>query len=126
MKRSIAVDPQNSGAIQTRMSTIKDVKVYRRFQAILFLSHGKTPEEVSDLTGFSAKHIRNLGKQFNEKGLDEFGADRRKGGNNRLLTNEEAAAFLGEFEKEASAHDKRMKITTHHGRKWYNHPMGMI
>ena len=123
MKKTIAVDPKNSDAIWSRMSTIRDAKVYRRFHAILFLSRGKTPEEVSELTGFSARHIRNLGKLFNEKGLDAFGVDGRKGGNNRLLTNEEANAFLGEFEKEAcaghvltvkemsSAYDERVGIT---------------
>jgi transposase len=103
MKKSLLVDPLNSDAIRLKMSTIKDVKVYRRYQVILFLSQGKTPEEVSALTGFTPRHIRNLGKLFKENGLEGFGADGRKGGNNRLLTNEDASAFLSDFEKEAIA-----------------------
>ena len=123
MKKGFTIDPQNSEAIRAKMSTIKDAKVYRRFQVIWFLSQGKTPKEVSELIGFSSEHIRNLGRLFNKRGLDEFGLDGRKGGNNRLLTSEEAAAFLSEFEKEAcagriltaqemsAAYDERVGIT---------------
>ena len=90
---------------------------------IWFLSQGKTPKEVSSLTGFSSRHIRNLCRLFNENGLESFGIDGRKGGNNRLLTDEEAKVFLGGFEKEASdghiltveemsaAYDERVGIT---------------
>jgi transposase len=92
-----------SVAIREKMDATKDTKVYKRLQVVLFLSQGKESGEVAELTGFCEKTVRNFGLAFHEKGLDNFGIDGRKGGNNRLLTNEEAAEFLDAFVKDAVA-----------------------
>ena len=81
---------------------IKDVKAYRRLQALYLRGIGKTNVEISEITGFSAQYIVDLVAKYLKNGIDSILQDKRTS-NNRRMTFEQESNFLEQFVELAEA-----------------------
>lgn len=87
--------------IREKMKVSKNKTACRRLEAVALLGEGKTPKEVAYIKKYSEKHVRNLCLLYQKEGLEALGSDGRRGGNHRLMKDEEAAVFLKQFEEQA-------------------------
>lgn len=101
MNKKYSVSKEEAIAIRAKMKITKDKNVYRRLEAVALLGEEKSPKEVAEITKYNEKHIRNLGGIFREKGLDVFALAGRKGGNHRVMDEQEAESFLNQFKEKA-------------------------
>ena len=103
------------------MKTIKDVKAYRRLEAVALRGEGKSNKEVSELTGFHSDIVGRLSKEYLEHGEKYLIEDGRKGGNNRNISDEDREKFLKQFEESA---EKGQIITVSEIAKEYDKLVG--
>jgi len=75
---------------------VKDVKAYKRLQALYMRGLGKSNKEISELTGFSVQYITDLVRKYMEHGLDAILTDKRTS-NNRHMSFDDEGAFLEQF-----------------------------
>ena len=75
---------------------IKDVKAYKRLQALYLRGLGKSNKEIAELTGFHIQSITDLVRKYMEHGLEAILTDRRTS-NNRHMGFDEESAFLEQF-----------------------------
>ena len=101
MKKTYKISAAEAVEIRQKMKTTKNAAVCRRMEAVALLGEGKTPEEVAEIKQYHPKYVRTLGFQYHERGLALFSVEGRKGGNNKVMSDEDAAAFLRQFEEEA-------------------------
>ena len=101
MKNDYTISADAAAEIWEKIKTTKNKTACRRLEAVALLGEGKTPEEVASIKKYSAKHVRNLRLLYHEEGIETLGSDGRRGGNHRLMNQEEAAAFLKQFEEQA-------------------------
>ena len=83
------------------MKKIKDVKVYRRLEAVALRGEGKKNKEISKLTGFHPDVVGKLTKEYLEHGETYLIEDDRKGGARRNISEEKEKKFLEQFKKSA-------------------------
>ena len=102
------ISRENAEEIRERMRNEKNAGAYKRMQAVALRGEGKRNREVGEITGFHQDHIGILCKTYLSEGLEGLAIDRRKGGNNRNMTDAEAAAFLQAYEEQA----KRGQVIT--------------
>jgi transposase len=95
------ISEDNASVIRERMKRIKSANAYKRLQAVALRGEGKSNEEIAGITNFNAEYVGCLCKKYCTKGLDALIEDGRKGGNNRLMNEVEAAEFLEQFEEQA-------------------------
>ena len=95
------IKEENAREIREKMKCEKRANAYKRLQAVALRGEGKTNEEISKITGYHPDHVGKLCKIYLTEGLDKLKAEGRKGGNNRNMTEAEAAAFLQKYEEEA-------------------------
>jgi len=81
---------------------VKDVKAYKRLQALYFRGMGKTNKEIREITGFNVQYITDLVTKYMENGLDAILFDKRTS-NNRRMSFEQEIVFLEQFEDLADA-----------------------
>jgi len=103
-------------------ATKKNVRAYKRLQAVALRGEGKKRREISEITGYHPRTIGHLCKLYSEKGIEGLIADGRKGGNHRNMTDEEAKAFLNGFAEAAS---KGQIITIDEIAKAYDEAVGV-
>ena len=87
--------------IREEMKKTKDVKGYRRLEAVALRGEGKSRIEISKIVGIHPDVVGRWVKRYlneGEKGLKE---ERRKGGNNQNITEAEIKEFLTGFEESA-------------------------
>lgn len=101
MKKKYGISVEEAIEIRKKMKKTKNKTEYRRLEAIALLGEGKTPHEVANITKYNEKYVKILGCQFHEKGLEDFAKDRRKGGNNCIMSEKDAKEFLCKFEEKA-------------------------
>ena len=89
--------------IREKMKSTKNATACRRMEAVALLGEGKTPDEVAVIKKYNSRYVEKLGLIYHREGLESLGSDKRRGGNNRLMNEEEAAEFLKQFEVEARA-----------------------
>lgn len=65
-------------------------------RVIILRYEGYTNMEISEITEYTPNYIATLIKQFKEKGLEDYSTSNYKGGNNRLLSEDE---ILKQFEE---------------------------
>ena len=94
------ISAENAKEIRGRMESEGETKAYKRLLAVALRGEGKTNEEIAAITKYHADHVGKLCKAYLAEGL-EFATDGRKGGNNRNMTETEAASFLQKYEEEA-------------------------
>jgi len=102
MKASYKISSEEALKIREKMKITKNKTACRRMEAVALLGEGKTPDEVAVIKKYNAKYVRNLGLLYHRKGLEAFGVDGRRGGNNRIMSEDESAEFLKQFESAAS------------------------
>jgi transposase len=95
------ISDEEAKAIREKMKVTKNTTAYRRMEAVALLGEGKTPDEVSAIKKYNSRYVRNLGRSYHEKGLEAFGVDGRRGGNHRIMCEEESAEFIRQFEEQA-------------------------
>ena len=88
--------------IRAKMKTIKNKTSCRRMEVVALLGEGKTPNEVADIKKYNSKYVRNLGLLYRRNGIEALASVGHRGGNNRLMNDEEASEFLSQFETSAS------------------------
>ena len=101
MKKKYGISDEEAREIREKMKKIKSKTEYRRLEAIALLGEGKSPKVVANITKYHEKYVKILGCQFHKKGLENFAKDRRKGGNNCVMIEEDAKEFLRKFEEKA-------------------------
>lgn len=98
MRKTYTISSSEAKIIREKMNSIKKVSVYKRLEVIALLGEGKTPAEVAEITSKNAKYVRTLGNLYNKVGFESYANDGRTGGNNRLMSKEDAKRFLSQFE----------------------------
>ena len=101
MKKIYQVSEDEAKIAREKMKTVKNKTAYRKLEAIALLGEGNTPQEVAHITKYNEQYVKNLGCQFHQKDLDDFAKDGRKGGNNRIMSKQDAKKFLEQFEEKA-------------------------
>jgi len=103
MRKTYKISVEEAAELRGKMRTTKNANAYRRMEAVALLGEGKTPEEVASIKKFHPKYVRILGLLYHEEGLEAFSVDGRRGGNHRMMSREESAKFLQQFEDEAKS-----------------------
>ena len=87
--------------IRAAMKKVKDVKAYKRLQAVELRGAGRKNGEIGAITGFHEDMVGKFARRYIEDGIEGLLEDRRVGGNNRNMSDEEAKEFLTKFEESA-------------------------
>ena len=95
------ITAEQSKELRKAMKSEKTTRIYRKMEAVALRGEGKKNEEIVALTGYHYDVIGRLCKEYLETGLNEFKTEKRKGGNNRNLNEDEERAFLAQFEQVA-------------------------
>ena len=103
------------------MKKEKDVKAYRRLEAVALRGEGKSNAEVGAQTGFHPDWVGRLVREYIEYGVAYLVEDDRKGGNHRNASPQEEEKFLEQF-KEAA--EKGQVITVADIAKAYDNEFG--
>jgi transposase len=97
------INEENVRELRRRMKNEKNANAYKRLQAVALRGEGKTNEEIAKITDYHPDHVGKLCKAYHTKGLEGLLIDGRKGGNNRNMTETDAAAFLQKYEEQAKS-----------------------
>ena len=81
---------------------IKDIKAYKRLQALYLRGLGKTNKEIKEVVGFCEQYITEMVSKYMKDGMSSILADRRTS-NNRRMSYAEESKFLEQFEELADA-----------------------
>ena len=95
------ISEKSTEEIREAMGKEKDVKAYKRLQAVALRGEGKKNGEIGKITGFHEDMVGRFAKAYIEEGIKGLIEDGRKGGNNRNMSDEEAEEFLKRFKEEA-------------------------
>ena len=95
------ISEEMAKSVRKRMKKVKDVKAYRRLEAVALRGEGKRNPEIAQLTGLHPDTIGRLAKEYLEYGVEYLIEDGRKGGNHRNASAAEERAFLKQFEEVA-------------------------
>ena len=102
MEATYKISIEEAAEIREKIKVTKNKVACRRMEAVALLGEGKTPDEVAKIKKYHPKYVRTLGLQYHERGLESFSIDGRRGGNHKVMSDEEAKEFLQQFEDEAS------------------------
>jgi len=80
---------------------IKNLSLYKKLEILDYAVKGHTNQEISDLTDYTIRRISWLINEYKQNGIGYFLEERRKGGNRRILTDEQEDGILREFEDKA-------------------------
>jgi len=94
-----SITAEQSKELRKAMKSEKIARIYRKMEAVALRGEGKKNDEIVALTGYHYDVIGRLCKEYLETGLEEFRTEKRKGGNNRNLSEAEEKAFIAKFEK---------------------------
>ena len=103
MRRIYQITEAESKMLREAMRECKEVKAYRRLEAVALRGEGKSNKEVGPLTGFHPDWVGKLVSRFCKEGINSLLEDGRQGGNHQNLTNEQEEQLLNEFKEAASA-----------------------
>jgi len=88
--------------LRAEMQREKNVNAYKRLQAVALRGEGLKNAEISEITGFHKQWVGQLCRTYSIEGIEGLTNDGRTGGNNRHMTDEQAKAFLSQFEDAAA------------------------
>lgn len=86
--------------IESARKANRDKRIDKRLQVLELRCEGKSLKEISSATGFAISHISNLIRMYSENGLNAV-AGNHYHGNRRNMSEEEEAALLDRFQKNA-------------------------
>jgi transposase len=96
----------------------RDVKIYQRLSALLWLSDGMTQDQVADHLGVTSRQVRKWLRLFREQGLEALCTLNYLGGQPRLT--EEQVGQLKDQIQTGAFH------TTKHVRHWIQEAFGVV
>jgi len=96
------ISQDDAKILRIAMEEIKDAKIYAKLQAVALRGEGLTGSQIAKVTGYNSKYVSQLCKTYVLHGLDVLKTDGRKGGNNQIMSDEEALQFLEQFVSQAS------------------------
>jgi transposase len=108
MPKTYTITTENTKELRNAMSKKSNAPYYKKLQAVALRGEGKKNDEIGLITGYHPVYISHLVSVYCNEGLEELCTDRRGGGNNRNMTDEEERAFLSQFEEAA----KKGQVTT--------------
>ena len=115
------ISQDDARILRSEMEKSADAKIYARLQAVALRGEGHTNAQISSITGYNSKYVSQLCKTYVLQGLEVLKSDGRKGGNNQIMSDEEAALFLEQFTHQAS---KGQVITVEDIAKAYDEATG--
>ena len=95
------ISAEEAQGIREKMKEVKNVNAYKRLQAVALRGEGKNNAAIGEVTGFHPDWVSTLSRIFCNEGIEGLLKDGRKGGNNRNMSEAEAAEFLRRFEEQA-------------------------
>jgi len=95
------ISQDDAKVLRSAMEETVDAKIYAKLQAVALRGEGLTSSQISKVTDYNSKYVSQLCKTYVLHGLEALMTDGRKGGNNRLMDDEEAARFLEQFAEQA-------------------------
>ena len=87
-------------AIQEARNINKDKRAEARRKALELRAKGEKAEDVAKATGFHPAYVTQLVAKYREQGLEAISGN-HYGGNHRNMSEEEEAAILAPFKREA-------------------------
>jgi transposase len=70
--KTIQLTPQQRNDISERRRQAPDRRIYQRLSAVLWSDHGRSREEIAQLTGVSTRQVGQWFRIFRNKGLDQL------------------------------------------------------
>ncbi len=108
-KKLYNITAADSKALRERMSEVKNKHAYRRLLIVALKGEGHNDIEIAKIVQTHPDNVRKMTKRYALEGMEELAQERRKGGNNRNLSQADEEAFLAKFEKAA---EKGQIVTT--------------
>ena len=102
MPKTYKISEEESKKLREEMKQCKEVKAYRRLEAVALRGEGKDNAESGKLTGYHPDSVSKLVSLYCNHGIESLVQDGRKGGNHRNLSAVEEQALLQEFYDAAS------------------------
>lgn len=103
MPKTYTITAENSQELRELMSKSENARYYKKLQAVALRGEGKNNREIASITGYHPAYVSELVSIFCNSGVSALLQDGRKGGNNRNMSDEEAKAFISQFEKSAKS-----------------------
>ena len=97
VKKHIITKPEYE-AVKAMSRTNRDKRIEKRLQVIILRYEGKKDIEIAEKLDYHRKRISQLCAEFKQVGLSEY-AGKKRGGNNRNMSDAEEKAFLSQFEE---------------------------
>ena len=101
MGKAYKVTAEDAMKIREAMNQKENSKYYKRLLAVALRGEGKDNAAAAEITKYHIKRVSQLVSLYCNRGLEALLGDGRKGGNNRVMNEEEADAFLKQFEEQA-------------------------
>lgn len=101
MGKRYEISVENVKEIREAMKQKENAKYYRKLLAVVLRGEGKSNAEAAEITQYHPKRVSQLVSLYCNEGLGSLLYDGRKGGNNRIMTEEEADKFLNQFDEQA-------------------------
>ena len=99
MPKTYTITAENSKELRKAMKEKDNQKFLLRLQAVALRGEGKENDEIGVITGYHPAYVSHLVSIYCGEGLEGLCKDKRRGGNNRNMTNEAEKAFLARFEE---------------------------
>jgi transposase len=97
MPKTYHISEEDSQKLRQEMKQCKNVRAYRRLEAVALRGEGKNNAEIGALTGYYPDSVSKFVSLYVNEGIESLLEDRRRGGNHRNLSAEEEHALLQEF-----------------------------
>lgn len=101
MPKTYKITAENALEIREAMSKKENTKYYKRLLAVALRGEGKNNSESAEITKYHPKRVSQLVSLYCNKGIESLLCDGRKGGNNRIMKEDEANKFLSQFDEQA-------------------------
>jgi transposase len=102
MPKTYHISEADSQTLRQEMKQCKNVRAYRRLEAVALRGEGKDNAEIGALTGYYPDSVSKFVSLYVNEGIESLLRDGRRGGNHRNLSAEEEQALLQEFYAKAA------------------------
>ena len=101
MPKTYILAAENIEEIRQAMKDKKNIKYYRKLEAVALRGEGRDNYEAGAITGYHPKWVSALVSIYCNEGISGLLRDGRKGGNNRNMSKEQEEEFLNQFKEAA-------------------------
>jgi transposase len=103
MPKTYKITVENTKELRAAMKEKTNKPYYKKLQAVVLRGEGKENGEIGSITGYHPAYVSHLVSVYCNEGLAELCKEKRMGGNNRNMSDEEEKAFLSQFKEAAKA-----------------------